>query len=119
METVVLEDKNVTKIFHLMTKRGGHYYKSSPGIQSDLTIFRSRATTPLIRTEYRRLRDFFQHFHPKCNINWGFQLFWSAYKPKLKNNFFGSKPAVLSPFIGKLLGLEQNSISEILIEIKF
>ena len=56
---------------------------------------------PLIRTEYRRLRDFFQHFHPKCNINWGFRLFLSAYKPKPKNIFFGPKPAVQSPFIGK------------------
>ena len=45
METVVLEDKNVSKIFHLMTKRGGHYYKRSSGIdriQSDLTIFFTR-----------------------------------------------------------------------------
>ena len=57
--------------------------------------------SPLIRTEYRRLRDFFQHFHPKCNINWGFRLFLSAYKPKPKNIFFGPKPAVQSPFIGK------------------
>ena len=28
-------------------------------------------------------------------------------KPKIKNNFFGPKPAVQSPFIGKCLGLEQ------------
>ena len=52
-----------------------------------------------------------------CNLNWGFQLFWSAYKPKTKNNFFGLKPAVQSPFIGKCLGLEQNFISQILIKI--
>ena len=74
--------------------------------------------SPLIRTECRRLRDFFHHFHPKCNKNWGFQLFWSAFKPKPKNNFFGPEPAVQSPFIGKLLGLEQNFISQILIRIE-
>ena len=56
---------------------------------------------PFIRTESKRLRKSFQHFLPKGNINWDFQLFWSAYKPKTKNNFFGPKPAVQSPFIGK------------------
>ena len=72
---------------------------------------------PLIRTEHRRLREFFQHFYPKCNINWGFQLFWSAYKPKTKNNFFGPKSAVQSQFLGKCLGLEKNFISQILFKI--
>ena len=72
---------------------------------------------PLIRTEHRRLREFFQNFYPKCNINWGFQLFWSAYKPKTKNNFFGPKSAVQSQFLGKCLGLEKNFISQILFKI--
>ena len=73
--------------------------------------------SPLIRIEHRRLRDFFLHFHPKCNLNWGFQLFWSAYKPKTKNNFFDPKSAVQSQFLGKCLGLEKNFISQILFKI--
>ena len=77
------------------------------------------SNTPLIRTEYRRLRDFFQHFHPKCNINWGFRLFLSAYKPKPKNIFFGPQPAVQSPFIGKWLGLEQNLFHSSSLKLKF
>ena len=71
--------------------------------------------SPLIRTEYRRLREIIQNFVPKSNINLGFQLFWRAYKPK--TIFFGSKPAVQSSFIGKHLGFEQNFISQTLFKI--
>ena len=56
---------------------------------------------PLFGTECKRLREFFQHFYPKCKIIWDSPFFWSTLKPTTKINFFALKLAVQSHFAGK------------------
>ena len=73
--------------------------------------------TPLSGIECKRLREFFQHFYPKCKKIWDSPFFWSTFKPTTEINFFALKPAVQSHFTGKWLGLEQIFISQNLFRI--
>ena len=46
--------------------------------------------SPLSGTECKRLREFFQHFYPKCRIIWVSPLFWRTFKPTTKIIFLPS-----------------------------